>query len=112
MDTAIAYDQYKFLFDQLSTRYLKFIEQQRFNHCSIAETNFNRELDAITDELQKICENLIATRAITSEHLRLKAQALLCLLPDDNDPAVVLAESLCEDLVACRSTPPAVNRTS
>ncbi len=68
--------------------------------CPALEAKLTHEFDAIADELVGFCEKLSNSRAATDEHLRLKAQALLCVLPDDNDPCVVLAGSLCEDIIA------------
>jgi hypothetical protein len=96
-NTAYAYNFYKITFQNINERSQNIIQKKRAG--SIAECKFECELDLITEDWKTLCDQLSRTRATSVEQLKLKAQALLCLLPDDNDPAVVLAESLCADIV-------------
>lgn len=111
--TSAIYEHYKILFDDISDRYRQLIATRRQgHHRPDLKADFQCDLDLITDEWQSWCGKLSTSRATTSEHLRLKAQSLLCLLPEDHDPAVILAESLCGDLIAHKPITPAINRVA
>jgi hypothetical protein len=62
------------------------------------ELHFYRTFDALTDEMQGICRQLITLKATRSDHLKLKISALLYLLPDEADTEVELAKSLLADI--------------
>jgi hypothetical protein len=101
---AILYDQYETFYNELTAQYRELLEKRKAKECSpLVEASLDGELDTITDELKRLCEKLSGCRATTTNDLRLKAQALLCLLPDDDDPAMSLAESLCGDIIAFHS---------
>jgi len=63
------------------------------------ELKLQREFDSVTEELIIVCGQLSRASTANADHLRLKASALLYLLPEDGGLATILATSLCNDLV-------------
>ena len=78
--------------DELMARSGKLASRIQRRRGHTPDNNFQTEYDAISDEM-------IDLSAVTLEALKLKASLLLDILPDEADPTVYLALSLCEDLL-------------
>lgn len=85
--------------DELMARSGKLASRNQRRRGHAPDNNFQAEYDAISDEMIDLSVQLSSVPAVTLEALKLKASLLLDILPDEADPTVYLALSLCEDLL-------------
>lgn len=97
--SAHQYEVLKRTFDELSIKLqdLSLKQRSRPKHLK-DDLEYEREFDAATEKMWELCAKLCASRATSIDHLKLKAAALLYLMPEEANPIVCLAESLCNDI--------------
>jgi hypothetical protein len=81
------------------------IERSSPQNLDASTRHFQLTLETLSDEMYDVCCEISALRATCRGHLRLKAAALVYLLPDEDDLESALAKSLLVDLEKSRFDP-------
>ncbi len=92
-------DTLRVRYEHLISQSAKLSNRRQRRQCNLHDSSTQLEHDAISDLMLDLTSELSSFPAQTLRDMQLKALLLLDVLPDEADPTVSLAVSLCDDIV-------------